>query len=278
METLTRGGTLRDRVKAWRKEGKRVALVSATGTLHKGHMSLVAEAQERADHVVVSIVAHPMQTDSPTLEADRDLLQKIGADIAFVPPAQEIHPFGSDASAVVDIPALSGILEGASRPGYFAAVATVQSKLFNVAVPDIALFGERDFQRFVVVKRMVEDLFIPVEVAVCATLRESDGLAFANANRQLTKAERPLAPRLFATLTQYAKKIDVGERNYESLQREALANLAALGLSPDYFVIRQAADLALVLPGTRELVLLGAARFSHTRLVDCVRVRLIDRH
>jgi pantoate--beta-alanine ligase len=278
METVTRGATLRERVKAWRKDGKRIALVSASGMLHKGHMGVIAEAQERADRVIVSTIPHPSQPEIPTLEADRDLLQKIGADILFVPPVHEIHPFGPGSSAILDVPSLSGTLEGAARPGYLAAVATLQDKLFNLAGPDVAVYGERDYQRFLVIKRMVEDLFIPVEVIACATLRESDGLAFATANRQLTKPERALAPRLFATLSQYAKRIDQGAREFAALERDGFANLTALGLQPEYFAIRQAADLAPVQPGARDLVVLGAVRFAAVRLIDAVRLRLIERH
>ncbi len=277
METLTRAATLRERVRSWRKDGRRIALVSTTGSLHKGHMSVIAEAQERANRVIVSI-AHPADPESPTLEADRDLLQKIGADVLFVPPVHELHPFGADASASVDVPSLSSVLEGLVRPGCLAAVATLHSKLFNLAAPDLALFGERDFQRYLVVKRMVEDLFIPVEIAACTTLRESDGLAFASANRRLAKPERALAARLFATLSQYAKRIDAGERQFAALESEGLANLAALGLTPEYFAVRQAADLAPVRAGTRELVLLGAVRFGAIRLIDAVRTRVIERH
>jgi pantoate--beta-alanine ligase len=277
LETLTRGATLRERVRAWRRDGLRVALVSTSGSLHKGHMGVIAEAEERAERVIVSIV-HPAQPEPPTLEADRELLQNIGADVLFVPPLHELHPFGADASATVDVPSLSSVLEGRARPGHLAAVATLQSKLLNLAAPDIALCGERDFQRYLLVKRMVEDLFLPVEIAACTTLRDGDGLAFASANRFLAQPERALAPRLFATLSQYAKRIDAGERHIDALERDGFANLAALGLTPEYFAIRQAADLAPVRAGARELVLLGAVRFAATRLIDAVRVRVIERH
>src|SRR5580692_2706760 len=140
MEFLTRSASVRDRIRIWRTAGARVALVPTTGTLHKGHMSLVAEAQERADHVIVSIFADPRWREAPTLEADRELLQKMDATVAFAPPLQEVYPLGREAAVRVSVPNLADILEGADRPGYFSDVSTVIAKLFNLIEPDIALF------------------------------------------------------------------------------------------------------------------------------------------
>jgi len=278
MQLLTRSASVRDRIRVWRAAGSRVALVPTTGTLHKGHMSLVAEAQERADHVVVSIFANPREREAPTLEADRELLQKMGATLAFVPPLQEIYPIGRELAAAVNVPTLADILEGADRPGHFADVATVLTKLFNLIKPDIALFGERDFQQLVIVRRLVDDLFLPIEVVGCATWRDADGLAVATANKNLTAEERTLAPRLYATLSEIAAAIDAGARDYEALQKQGMESLAACGFTPEYFAIRQAADLAAVRDGARDLVILAAARLNARRLIDNSRVRLIDRY
>jgi pantoate--beta-alanine ligase len=278
MEFLTRSASVRDRIRIWRAAGKRVALVPTTGSLHKGHMSLVAEAQERADHVIVSIFANPRQREAPTLEADRELLQKMGATVTFAPPLQEIYPTGLESAASVNVPNLADILEGAHRPGYLCDVSTVIVKLFNLIKPDTALFGERDFQQLVMVRRLVEDLFMSIDIVGCATWRDGDGLAVATANRHLTADERSVAPRLYATLSEIAAKIDAGARDFQGLQREALESLQSRGFVPDYFAIRQAADLGEVRAGTRDLVILAAARLHANRLTDNLRVRLIDRH
>jgi pantoate--beta-alanine ligase len=278
MEFLTRSASVRDRIRMWRAAGARVALVPTTGTLHKGHMSLVAEAQERAEHVIVSIFANSREREAPTLSADRELLQKMGVSVVFVPPLQEIYPLGRELAATVTVPSLADTLEGAHRPGYFSGVSTVLLKLFNLITPDIALFGERDFQQLVIVRRLVEDLFLSIDVVGCATWRETDGLAVATVNRNLTEQERALAPQLYATLSGIAATLDAGARNYAALQRQGLESLAAAGFAPDYLVIRQAADLGPIREGTRDLVILAAARLAGTRLIDTVRVHLIDRH
>jgi pantoate--beta-alanine ligase len=278
MEFLTRSASVRDRVRIWRAAGARVALVPTTGTLHKGHMSLVAEAQERAEHVIVSIFANSQKREPATLEADRELLQKMGASLVFAPPLQEIYPVGRESAASVNVAYLADILEGARRPGYYADLATVLIKLFNLIKPDTALFGERDFQQMVLARRLVDDLFLSIDVVGCATWRDGDGLAVATANRQLTADERALAPRLYASLSEFAAKIDAGARDYEELQRQGTESLAAAGFAPEYFAIRQAADLAPVRAGTRDLVILAAARLNANRLFDNLRVRLIDRY
>jgi pantoate--beta-alanine ligase len=278
MEFLTRSASVRDRIRVWRAAGSSVALVPTAGTLHKGHMSLVAEAQERADHVVVSIAPYPGEHEAPTLEADRELVQKIGASVLFAPPLQEIFPIGRDSAAMVQVATPAADLEGALRAQHFSQAATLLTKLFNLVRPDFAVFGERDIQQLVMVRRLVDDLFLSVEVVGCAVLREGDGLAVATANRLLTAAERALAPRLYATLSEFAATIDAGERDYEALERQGMDALRAHGLAPEYFAIRQAADLREVSPGVRDLVLLAAARLNSHRLTDNVRARVIDRY
>jgi pantoate--beta-alanine ligase len=277
MEFLTRGASVRDRVRSWRAAGARVALVPTTGTLHKGHMSVVAAAQERAEHVIVSIFPHAGEREAPTLEADRELLQKIGATVTFAPPPQEIYPIGRESAAAVNVAALADTLEGAYRPGYFSQSATLLTKLFNLIQPDIAVFGERDFQHLVMVRRLVDDFFLPVVIAACPTLRDGDGLAVASVNRHLTAEERATAPGLHASLSEVAAQMDSGMRDYPRLQRQGMDSLAAAGFEPQYFAIRQAVDLTEV-RGARELVVLAAARLNSHRLIDSLPVRLIDRY
>ena len=278
MEFLTRSASVRDRIRNWRAAGERVALVPTMGTLHKGHMSLVAEAQERADRVVVSIFPNPDEREAPTLEADRELLQKIGASVTFAPPLQEIYPFGRESAATVNVAALADMLEGTYRPGYFCHAATLLTKLFNLIKPDAALFGERDFQQLVMVRRLVDDFFLSIDVVGCATLRDGDGLAVAGANRHFTAQERALAPQLYAILGGIAAKIDAGAHDYEQLQAQGMDGLAAAGFAPQYVAIRQAVDLAPVRAGVRDLVVLAAVRLNAHRLIDNLRVRLIDRY
>ena len=189
MELLTRSASVRDRIRVWRAAGARVALVPTAGTLHKGHMSLVAEAQERADHVIVSIFADPREREAPTLEADRELLEKMGADrgCSFRRCRRSI-PLGRESAAAGERAESRRMFWRApDRPGYFSRRRRrCITKLFNLVKPDIALFGERDFQQLVMVRRLVDDLFLSIEVVGCATWRDGDGLAVATANRHLT--------------------------------------------------------------------------------------------
>ena len=277
MVFLTRSASVRDRIRIWRAAGARVALVPTAGTLHKGHMSLVAEAQERADHVIVSIFADPRERQAPTLTADRGLLLKMDASVAFVPPLQEIYPLGQESAASVDVPSLSAILEGAHRPGYFSRVSTMLIKLFNLIKPDIALFGERDFQQLVIVRRLADDLFLPIDIVGCPIWRDGDGLADSTSNRSLTPDERALAPRLYTTLGEFAARIDMGARDFERLEQQGMEALQTCGFAPEYFAIRAAADLGKVRRGVRDLVILAAVRLNSNRLTDNLRVRLIDR-
>jgi pantoate--beta-alanine ligase len=278
MEIFTRNASVRERVKVWRQAGHRIALVPTAGTVHQGHMSLIAEAQERAERVIVSAFARVRERDAPTQRADRDLLQNIGADLLFTPPIHEIYPFGPELSATVDVPQLARVFEGAHRPGHIEAGLTLLLKLINIVNPDCAVFGERDYQQLVGVRQMVNDLFLPVEILECQTLREGDGLAFGSANRLLSVEQRVVAPQLYGTLKQFAARIDAGERDYLALERAGLEALTAAGFAPEYFAIRQAVDLAPVHTPTRDLVIIVAAQLGSVRLIDNLRMRLIDRH
>ena len=278
MEFLTRSASVRDRIRKWRAGEARVALVPTTGTLHKGHMSLVAEAQERADQVVVIIFPNPDEREATTLAADRELLQKVGASVVFAPPLQEIYPIGREAAATVNVPAPADLPGAAHGEACNVEAATLFTKLFNLIKPDIAVFGERNFQQLVMVRRLVDDLFLPVDVVSCPTWRDGDGLALATINRSLTAEERALAPRLYGILGELAAKIDAGVRDYATLQRQGADSLVAAGFAVEYLAIRQAADLAEVRPGARDLVILGAVRLNAHRLTDNLRVRVIDRY
>lgn len=283
MEVLTRSTSVRERVRHWRSAGRRVALVPTAGTIHKGHMRLIAEAEERADCILVSLVADPRGAAVPSEgeasrhAADQGLLQNLGVDVLFAPPVQEIFPSGLELCATVDIARLATIFEGAQRPGHVGAGLTVLLKLLNIVTPDAVVFGARDFQQLVAVRQMVCDLFLPVEILALPTFRDGDGLAFSSQNRWLTSDERKLAPQLHATLLRIAQRIDAGERDYAALEREGLAQLSGAGFVAEYFAIRQAADLEPVHTATRDLVVLAAARLGRARLTDNQPVRVVDR-
>ena len=277
MEVLTRSASVRDRIRQWREAGQSVALVPTSGTLHKGHLRLIAEAQERADHVIVSVFAHVPRRESPTHEADRELMQKIGPDVLFTPPVHEIFPFGLENGPVIEVAHLSNVLEGAGRPGYFARLLTVLTKIINIIRPDIAVFGERDYQLLVMMRQLVDDLFYPIELAVCPVVRDYDGLAFSSSLRHLVISQRTVAVHLYSTLRMIAKRLDAGERDYNAIESQGCDALTAAGLQPEYLGVRQATDLAPARAGSRELILLAAARVGTIRLTDNLRVRLIDR-
>lgn len=277
---------MRERVAEWRRQRLRVGFVPTMGNLHKGHMSLVAQAQDHADRVVVSVFVNPLQFGPNedfdryprTLEADRELLAKVGANLLFAPTTFEMYPAGVERATRVDVPELSGLLEGHVRPGHFAGVATVVTKLFQIVQPDVAVFGEKDFQQLVIVRRLVQDLCMPIEIVGAPTIRDHDGLAFSSRNRYLSARERNLAPRLHDMLKAAKKRILEGERNYVSIQDAAVQELLRTGFAPDYFTVRQAADLLPPREDSRDLVILTAARLGTTRLIDNMRVTIVTKY
>ncbi len=282
METLNRIQSVRERVRGWRTEGHRVALVPTMGNLHRGHMSLVESALARAERVVASVFVNPLQFGPQedfgryprTLERDTEQLERAGAHLLFAPTAFEIYPVGVERTSVVDVPEFSGILEGHVRPGHFAGVATVVTKLFNIVAPDLAIFGEKDFQQLVVVQRIVRDLCMPIEIVGVPTVRDPDGLAMSSRNQYLSGRERSLAPRLYSALRALRKRIIDGERPWHELEADAMRELARSGFAPDYVSVRRAIDLLPPREGDRELVALAAARLGSTRLIDNLRISL----
>lgn len=275
METLTRSASIHYRCRRWRESGSSVALVPTRGSLHRGHMSLIAAAQDMADHVVVSIVS-----DLPVGGGQEDLalLAKIGPDIVFMPPAQEMFPIGRDWGAMVSVPELADELEGALRPGYLASVTTLLVKLLNIVRPNFAVFGERDFQLLVMMRRLVEDLFLSVDVVSRPTWRETDGLALATINRKLNPQQRALAPQLHATLLDIARQLQAGDADYDALQRRGELALNGAGFTTEYFQVRRAEDLSPMRTATRDIVILTAATLGDNRLIDSHPMRLIERH
>jgi pantoate--beta-alanine ligase len=281
MDTVARVDELRTRVAAWRRAGERIDLVPTMGNLHAGHLELVRRARERADRTVVSIFVNPLQFAPSedlaayprTLEADRKRLAEAGADLLFAPGVEEVYPGGQAGQTRVEVPGISNILCGASRLGHFTGVATVVCKLFNMVQPDLAVFGEKDFQQLMVIRRMTADLSMPVEILGAPTVREPDGLAMSSRNGYLNEEERQRAPRLQQTLRSAAQALQRGEA-VADVESRAAAELAAAGFEPDYFRVRRAADLGEPGADEHELVILAAARLGRARLIDNLRVDL----
>lgn len=271
---------LRAQLRLWRLSHEQIALVPTMGNLHAGHLKVVEEARARAQRVVVSVFVNPLQfglgedfQNYPrTLAADQLKLQAAQADLLFAPSVEEMYPGGQRDVTQVIVPGLSDILDGQSRPGHFTGVATVVTKLFNIVQPDIAVFGRKDYQQLQVIRRLVNDLSMPVEIVGVTTVREADGLAMSSRNQYLTSAERARAPCLYRTLGETAAALRAGQRDFEYLEAEAARTLSA-HMKPDYVAIRAADTLIVPETNTRDFVVLAAAWLGKARLVDNVEMR-----
>ncbi len=280
MDKIENNRALRALIAAWRKADQRIAFVPTMGNLHRGHLSLVERARAEADRVIVSIFVNPLQFGPSedfaryprTLEQDVAALESVGADAVYTPAVTEIYPRDLAAMTFVEVPGLSDILCGAYRPGHFRGVATVVNKLFNLVRPDVAIFGEKDFQQVLVIRRMAEDLAMPVAIVSAPTTRESDGLAMSSRNGYLTPEQRKIAPRLFAVLQDVRQRIRHGARDYAAIESAGIDGLKAAGFRPDYLSVRRAADLDSPRDTGDDLVILAAAYLGTTRLIDNVRV------
>ncbi len=280
MQTVDESGLLRAVVTGWRRAGERIAFVPTMGNLHAGHMALVKRARALADRVVVSIFVNPMQFGPAedfdsyprTLEQDRTALEAEGIDLLYTPTDAQLYPHGTEASTRVMVPGIGDILCGEFRPGFFTGVATVVAKLFNLVTPDVAVFGEKDYQQLIVIRRMVADLDFPIEIEPVATVREPDGLAMSSRNAYLDPAQRARAPELYRTLESVAKRLRAGERAFVELEAEGLARLEAAGFRPDYLRILRATDLEVPRPSDTRLVVLAAAWLGKARLIDNIQV------
>ena len=263
---------------------ERIAFVPTMGNLHEGHLSLVRRARELAERVIVSIFVNPLQFGAGedlanyprTLSRDSEMLAAEGVDWLFAPGVDVMYPRPQAEQTRVMVPGISDILRGASRPGHFEGVATVVCKLFNLVRPDIALFGQKDYQQLMVIRRMVEDLAMPVQVVGVPTVREADGLAMSSRNGYMTPEERALAPALYRVLCDTAEGLRQGG-DPAGLQRHAAEAINAAGLRTDYVVIRRQADLAEPEAGDTQLVILAAAFLGKARLIDNLEVGL-DHH
>lgn len=273
---------LRQQIRRLRMEGKRVALVPTMGNLHDGHMKLVDEAKARADVVVVSIFVNPMQFDRPedlaryprTLQEDCEKLNKRKVDLVFAPSVKEIYPNGTETHTYVDVPGLSTMLEGASRPGHFRGVSTIVSKLFNLVQPDIACFGEKDFQQLALIRKMVADMGSDIEIVGVPIMRAKDGLALSSRNGYLTAEQRKIAPGLYKVLSSIADKLQAGERDLDEIIAIAGQELNEKGFRSDDIQIRDADTLLEVSENSKRAVILVAAWLGDARLIDNKLVEL----
>jgi pantoate--beta-alanine ligase len=276
MDTFHFAAELRACVSAWRRAGARVGFVPTMGNLHAGHFSLIELAHAHADKVVASVFVNPTQfgpgedfaSYPRTLDADRAGLLEHGCDALFAPSIDEMYPFGVAASVRVDVPVVTQPLEGELRPGHFAGVATVVAKLFNLVQPDIAVFGQKDYQQLLVIRRMTQDLRLPVDIVAAPTRREGNGLAMSSRNQYLGSEERDRAAVIHRTLCAMREQWHAG-RSRADIEAGARVALEAAGSVPDYAVIRRAVDLFV--PDANEtsgLIALIATRLGRARLID----------
>lgn len=273
---------LRQHIRRLRQEGKRVALAPTMGNLHDGHMKLVDEAKARADVVFVSIFVNPMQFDRPddlvryprTLQEDCEKLNKRKVDYVFAPAVEEIYPQGLEGQTYVDVPGLSTMLEGASRPGHFRGVSTIVSKLFNLIQPDIACFGEKDFQQLALIRKMVADMSYDIEIVGVPIIRAKDGLALSSRNSYLTAEQRKIAPGLHNVINSIAEKLIAGNRELQEIIAIAEQELNEKGFRADDIQIRDADTLLELTETSKRAVILAAAWLGQARLIDNQSVTL----
>jgi pantoate--beta-alanine ligase len=264
-----------------RAAGDRIVLVPTMGNIHDGHLSLLRKARDSADYVVATIFVNPFQFGENedfhgyprTLDPDLQRLEAMACDLVFIPKDEDVYPRGAEQATRVEVPGLGSILCGRHRPGFFRGVATVVNILFNMVRPDAAVFGEKDYQQLLVIRRMVEDLRMRIEILVGETVREPDGLAMSSRNAYLTLGQRKLAPMIYGQLEKVRGMLLAGERDYEGVCAGARETLRSAGFQPDYMEVRRAADLGVPESEDDELRILAAAWLGKARLIDNVAVQ-----
>lgn len=280
MQTVTTIEAVRGQVRAWRSHGDRIALVPTMGNLHAGHGSLLTLARDRAERVIASVFVNPIQFGPSedfaayprTLSEDEQLLCAAHCDLLFAPPVEEIYPEQGSQQTLVTVRGLSEILCGPYRPGHFDGVATVVAKLFGIVQPDLAVFGLKDYQQYMVIRRMTLDLALPVEVVGAPTVRADDGLALSSRNRYLSGDERTRASAIYRALHAAVSALRAGNRDYAGLERAGWLALERAGIKPEYFSILSAHDLSKPSAQATALIALAAARLGRARLIDNLRV------
>lgn len=275
---ITSLADLQATLEGWRGQGLRIALVPTMGALHEGHIALVQEARRHADKVVVSIFVNPTQFGPNedfsryprTLSEDLEKLRAVNADAAWIPSVQTMYPQGPVSTIHIDEP-FTQVMDGAARPGHFDGVATVVAALFTQVQPDTAIFGEKDYQQLLLIKRLVSKLGLHIKIIGMPTQREEDGLARSSRNRYLSEEERAIAPQLHAALQSAASDLRAGRMINESIEPKKGA-LAAMGFTVDYFELRDANTLAEMKFYREPARLFVAAKLGITRLIDNIAV------
>ena len=273
---------LAEHVTEWRHNDEHVALIPTMGSLHAGHLALVELAREHAERVIVSIFVNPTQFGEGedfdkyprTLERDTLRLKATAADMIFAPEVDTVYPFGIENATTISVPGLTENFCGASRPGHFDGVTTVVARLFALVQPDVAIFGQKDYQQQLVIRRMVEDLSLPVAIITSETIREDDGLAMSSRNAYLTDEQRPTAATLYEQLSAVGEELQNGRRNFSELEAAAKASLQEAGFKVDYFAIRRAMNLEIPDRDCDDLGVLAAAELGDARLFDIIVVRV----
>jgi pantoate--beta-alanine ligase len=266
----------------WRHHDEHLALVPTMGNLHEGHLSLVELARQHAERVVVTVFVNPTQFGEAedydeyprTLKRDTQRLKKLDADVLFTPDEDTVYPFGIERATLVSVPGLTRNFCGASRPGHFDGVTTVVARLFALVQPDVAVFGQKDYQQQLVIRHMTVDLSLPIRIITAPTVREPDGLAMSSRNQYLSEAERSVAPQLHAALETIGVELQNGKRDFEAIENEARDTLRAAGFVPDYVAIRRAENLETPDRDCDEIVVLAAAQLGKARLIDNIVVTI----
>lgn len=280
MQVINEKQEMRELLREWRQQGDHIALVPTMGNLHAGHVRLVELAREQAERVVVTVYVNPTQFGEEedfdgyprTIERDTMRMKKIGADILFIPDDEIVYPFGHDCATVVSVPGLTENFCGASRPGHFDGVTTVVARLFALVRPDVAVFGQKDYQQQLVIRYMTEDLGLPIRIITAPTVREDDGLAMSSRNQYLSDDERAIAPLLYQVIDDIGTELQSGKREFEDLETAGIAKLEEAGFTVDYLAIRRAENLEVPNRDCDDLVVLAAAHLGVARLIDNVVV------
>lgn len=273
---------LRDALTIHRREGLRIGFIPTMGNLHQGHLALVKQARESCDVVVCSIFVNALQFGlnedwdkyPRTYQMDCDKLTEAGCDYLFHPDDTEMYPNGLDTQSRVICPTMTDVLCGASRPGHFEGVTTVVSKLFNIVQPDEAIFGIKDYQQLAVIRRMAEDLCMPVQITAAPIHREADGLAMSSRNSYITEQERPKVVVLKDSLEWIAQQVREGARNFRELEILAIERIASAGFKTDYIILSNSKTLDPAAEDDLEITILGAIFTESARLIDNLSIRL----
>ena len=276
LDVMNDKSLLRRQIHSWKENKESVAYVPTMGSLHEGHIGLVRLALSHADRVVVSIFINPMQFDRredfktypSSLDLDISKLSDIPVDILFAPNIETIYPFGAEDATVISEPSLTKNLCGKYRPGHFDGVASVLIRFFNIIQPDIAVFGQKDYQQILVVKRLVKDINLPIKILSGPIQREVDGLAMSSRNQFLSDRERLIAPEFYKFLKNIVTQIKENNRNFYELEKESLRKLQAKGFKPEYVKVRHADNLQEPNNEDRNLVLIAAVKLGKVRLID----------